>query len=76
MLVSVLATGIGAPVLTAWIADQLPKKGEPLSEVNRKLRNIALASLASIALSYIVFSVAKPTTTTTIAKEIDLVRVD
>jgi len=47
-------TGVLSPFVGAWIMGQLPKKGEPISEVDRKLRNIIGSMLIGFGLGYLI----------------------
>jgi len=46
-------TGVLVPTLTAWLSDQLPRKGLPLEENERRLRNIVLSTLVGFGVAYI-----------------------
>jgi len=54
-----LITGFTVPVLTAWLAGQLPKKGEPWPETEKKIRNIALSIMVGFGASYLVMQLTE-----------------
>lgn len=53
MVAPELVTGVTVPVLTSWLADQLPRPGLPLSENERRIRNIVLAMIVGFGVGYI-----------------------
>jgi len=61
----------------AWLTDNLPKKGLPREENERRVRSIAASVVASVAATGLAY-MQKPTTAPTAAKAVgyDLVRVD
>lgn len=48
-----VVSGVVIPVLTAWLSDQLPRSGMPPAEIERRVRNIALACLVAFGVYYI-----------------------
>jgi len=60
MVAPEVITGVTASLLTSWFADQIPRPGEPLGVVEKKIRNIVLAAITSIGVAYIVTQVVKP----------------
>jgi len=47
-------TGTLSPFVAAWIMGQLPRKGEPMEVIDRKLRNIIGSMLIGFGLGYLV----------------------
>jgi len=54
--VTVITSTISS-IMTSWLSEQLPKRGESPEVIERKLRNIVLAILVSVAIGYIVASI-------------------
>lgn len=52
---------LGSVVLTAWLTDQLPRKGLPTDEIEKRLKNITIALLAVLGINYIVERVTPST---------------
>ena len=52
-------TGTLSPFVAAWIMGQLPRKGEPMEEIDRKLRNIIGSMLIGFGLGYLVTEITK-----------------
>ncbi|MEM2262354.1 MAG: hypothetical protein QXK24_07875 [Ignisphaera sp.] len=57
--VTPIVVGIVIPTLTAWLSDQLPRPGLPTAEIERRVRNIALACLTAFGVYYIVEKISK-----------------
>jgi len=66
MAIPLLAwTAVAGSVMTSWLSGQLPRRGESPAEIERKLRNIVLATLTSIAIGYLAYEFTKKTEETT-----------
>jgi len=57
-----IAVGIIIPTLTAWLSDQLPKKGLSREENERRIKNIVLSFLVAFGVYYMVEKIKLPTT--------------
>ena len=54
MVTPATVVGFITPVITAWLSDSLPRKGLPLSENEKRLRNIVLSVIAGFGVAAIV----------------------
>ena len=75
MVNATIATGVIVPVLTSWLSDQLPRPGLPLSENERRLRNIVLSIITGFGVAYLTMGIIgqlPKTQTQTVRKQIVL----
>lgn len=54
MVTPATVVGFITPVITAWLSDSLPRKGLPLEENEKRLRNIVLSIIAGFGVAAIV----------------------
>jgi len=54
MVTAATMVGFITPVITAWLSEGLPKRGLPLEENERRLRNIVLSVIAGFGVAAIV----------------------
>jgi len=54
MVTPATVVGFITPVITAWLSDSLPRKGLPLEENERRVRNIVLSVIAGFGVAAIV----------------------
>jgi len=54
MVTAATMVGFITPVITAWLSEGLPRRGLPLEENERRLRNIVLSIIAGFGVAAIV----------------------
>ena len=56
----VIGSAVGSSLLTSWFADQIPRPGDSPGVIERKIRNMVLASITAVGFSYILSQIIKP----------------
>ena len=59
MVEATVVTGVIAPSVALWVADMLPKPGEPRNDAERKVKYLVVSALAGVGIAYIAMKAEK-----------------